>query len=126
VRTLFTVIAILSGLVFAAAITYFVDGVLHHLSSGWSPFARRSLGVTLGILFQAGLFMAPFQRTPSGAKRVVLSAMMLPCFSMFFTMIRNTDFTQQGQLVMMIAAAFGLVVYGVAIVYVWTRPYAEG
>lgn len=124
-RTLFAVIAIVSGLVLVVAITLFVDGVLHNLSSGWSPFERRGLGVTLGLVTQAGLVMAPFQRTPSAMKRVVLSAMMLPCFSMLYTIARSADVSRQEQLFLMIAGAIGFLVYGAAITYVWTRPYSD-
>jgi hypothetical protein len=123
VRIAFIVITIASALVFGAAAAWFVAGIFHNLSSGWTDAGRWTLGAVIGAALQAGLIISAFQRTPSPGKRTVLIAAMLPSTMVFFTIVRSADLTSQEQVAVMIAAAYGLLVYAVAIVRMATRPY---
>lgn len=123
-RLLFKVVAIFFGACFALAVCYAVAELSRNFGSGRpSELQRGIVGAIVGIISQIGLVLAPFQKTPSAAKRVVLALLMAPSVAVFALIVRQADLSRGEQQVLWVAGLMGFLVYISALVFVFTRPF---
>ncbi|HKS06841.1 MAG TPA: hypothetical protein VJR92_11045 [Gemmatimonadaceae bacterium] len=123
-RILLTILAIVFGLCFAAMLGYLISEYLHNFSS-MKPAGRNVIGYGTGLVLQAGLFLAPFQRLPKVGARLLIAALIIPNILLYAMVARSANLARQEQQIAFGVAIIGIIVYVSAVVYVWTRPYPD-